>query len=89
MADGCCKLHNLRETFMIFICGLGALGVVSFFVMLCYLKNSKRAAGLGSKAALRRICFTLSLTFCFVLIEISHTDENSSSKIGYSCRTVK
>lgn len=68
------KTDNLIEAFTIFMSILGVLGVISYFVLLCYLKNSKRARGLASKASLGRISFTLSLNFCFVLIEISHTD---------------
>lgn len=70
VADGCWKYRDL-------------LFRVLFF--LCYLKSSKRARGIASKASLGRICFTLFLNFCFVLIEISPNDESRSSKKGYSC----
>lgn len=55
-------------------------------VLLCYLNSHER--GTASKASFGRIGFPLLLNVCFVLIEISHNDEGSGSKKGYSCWAV-
>ncbi len=45
--------HRLMETFTIFIPSLGVLGVISCFVLLCFLKIAREQEALHQKHLLK------------------------------------